>query len=111
MDLELTPLEKKTLEVFLRGLKACLGSNLQRAILFGSRSRGEGDETSDVDVLVLVNNLTLAVKHQVWDLATDLFLETEINISPLVMTEKQFQSLRERERLIAREIEKSGIAL
>lgn len=107
----LTEMEQKALQQFLDRVRTSLGKMFIRSILFGSRARGEGHEESDLDVLVLVTSASLKTKHTVWDIATDLFLETDINISPLVLEEGQFQHLHDLERLIAEEITTQGISL
>lgn len=109
--LNLTPAENKALSLFLERIRQDLGASLKKAVLFGSRARGGGNEDSDIDVLVLVDELTLEKKHVVWDIACDVLLETEIDISPLVMSQAQFAALQEHERLIAKDIEQEGIPL
>jgi predicted nucleotidyltransferase len=47
----------KTITDFLRiQLQASFGERLKKVILFGSRARGDADEDSDYDVLVLLEN-------------------------------------------------------
>ena len=107
----LTPLEKQVVDKFLVQLKHLTGGNFCRAVLFGSRARGESHPESDVDILVLLKAVHLESKHQIWDLANDLFLETEIDISPIVMSLESFEKIRNLERLFAKEIEQEGIPL
>ncbi|MBI5298687.1 MAG: nucleotidyltransferase domain-containing protein [Deltaproteobacteria bacterium] len=108
---QLTPSENRQMERFVLGLKKMLGSNFVRAVLFGSRARNAGNEDSDVDVLVVIRKTSMEIKHKIWDLANDIFLETEIDISPLVMTEERMETLLKRERLLAKTITEEGIAL
>ncbi|HZK90570.1 MAG TPA: nucleotidyltransferase domain-containing protein [Stellaceae bacterium] len=46
----------------LRRLRAALdaiyGKRIERVVLFGSKARGDGNEDSDYDVAVFLNNLT-----------------------------------------------------
>lgn len=108
---ELTPTEEKAVSSFVERVRRELGASCRRAVLFGSRARGAGREESDIDILVLLDDVTIERKHAVWDIACDILLETEIDISPLVMSEKRFEELREHERLIARNIDQEGIPL
>lgn len=112
MDLNhLSELERQGIGQFVSRVRANIGDNLISMRLFGSRARGEGSENSDLDVLVLVKTLDIQIKHAIWDIANDIFLDTWINISPLVTTEADFKKLVDRERLIAKDIEKEGIPL
>ena len=111
MKTNVTKLEEKAIEQFLKETRNSQKSNFVRAVLFGSRSRGEGDENSDVDILIILKTVSPLIKNSVWDLANDVFLEMEIDISPLVMSKAQFQQLRNRERFLAREIDERGIEL
>ena len=111
MKIDITKLEEKAIQRFLKETRNSQKENFVRAVLFGSRSRGEGDEHSDVDILVVLKTVSPTIKNAVWDLANDIFLEMEIDISPLIMSEVQFQQLRNRERFLAREIDERGIEL
>ncbi len=79
--------------------------------LFGSRARGEGHEESDLDILVLVEERTSKIRNQILDIADDIYLKFEIDISPLVLSFAQFQTIKQRERLLASEIEHDGLLL
>lgn len=104
----LTPQEKKAVNKFKKQVLQTLGQEVISFLLFGSRARGEGTEDSDVDILVLLKKWDRQDHDKVIDIASDLFLEFEINISPLVMSQVQFQELNERELLLAREIKADG---
>jgi uncharacterized protein len=72
------------LRAFRATLEARFGGRLERLVLFGSRARGEGHEQSDLDVLVLVRDLTKAERRAVVNLAYDVELGGGQVISPLV---------------------------
>lgn len=76
---------------------------------FGSRARHEGHEDSDVDILVLIPTEDLHKKTRIWDAAYAVFSETDVLLSPLVLSRHQYESLKARERLIAQDIERDGI--
>lgn len=107
----LTEWESKQTTRFVESIQAALGPNFIKAILFGSRAKGKGNEDSDLDILVLVKKLDTATKHRVWDIANDIFLATGIDISPLVVSQEKFERWRRLERLFPKEIEEEGISL
>lgn len=79
--------------------------------LFGSAVRNERWEESDLDILVLIENLTWEEKRRVWDESTNVNIQFDTMLSPLVMTPQEFQELRDRERRIALDIDKEGMEL
>lgn len=65
------------------------------AILFGSRARGDQREDSDADLMILLRGAHqgfLSTKLDMADLAFDVLLETEINISPLPVWLDQWEN-------------------
>ena len=50
----LTPNERAGLEAFVDCLRCRYGDDLLRVVLFGSKARGDFDDESDIDLLVVV---------------------------------------------------------
>jgi predicted nucleotidyltransferase len=80
----LSPLERSALARFRRELEAAFGGRLAALTLFGSRARGEGDEFSDLDVLVRLTQLTRSDRRAVVDVAYSIELEDGVRIEPVV---------------------------
>lgn len=62
-------------------LQARFGERLKKIILFGSRARGDADEDSDYDVLILLENCTRADSEILVDIAVEGLLEFEAVLS------------------------------
>lgn len=93
-------------------VRARFGSRVQRVVLFGSYARGEADPlTSDADLLVVIDGLTWREHYDIADRAARLSCEGDVSISPLVVSADRYAWLRKGEFLLAREIERDGIAL
>lgn len=107
----LSSAEQKALGSFKKEMSHICGKAVFRLHLFGSRARLEGNEDSDVDVLVLLSKENNRLKIKIWDAAYAIFAKTGIYLSPLVLSDAQFNHLKSRERLIALEIERDGIAI
>jgi predicted nucleotidyltransferase len=103
--------ETTAIREFIARARDLLGANLRSVRLFGSRARGEGHERSDLDIAVLVSPEGRARRHALYDLAFDVGLAHGVELAPLVLEERRFQELKDRERLIARDIEIEGIPL
>ncbi len=82
--------ERQALERFRRILKSRLGEYLIRMFVFGSKVRGDFTETSDIDVLVIVKDRSLEVMDQVAEITSDLNIEYDISIAPVVFSEKEY---------------------
>jgi predicted nucleotidyltransferase len=109
--LTLNASEIAAVDEFIAAARELLGPALQAVILFGSRARGQGHEHSDLDLALIVDTGGRARRHQLYDLAYDIGLAHGVALAPLVLEQQQLQELRRRERRIALEIERQGIAL
>lgn len=80
--------------------------------LFGSRARMEGSESSDVDILCIVDKLKSPKdKRDIFTIAAEIYGDDEVDISPLVVSPEEFDLMKRRERRLALDIIKEGIAI
>ena len=107
----LSATETAAVREFMAAARAMLGPELKEARLFGSRARGQGHEHSDIDIALIVGAGGRARRHMLYDLAFDVGLGHGVELAPLVLEEQRFQELKEKERLIALEIDGEGIPL
>ena len=94
-----------------RSLESLLGDQLVSMVLFGSMARGDYHDESDIDVAVIARGLTRELKGRILDEVAELELKHHIPLSVLVLSEGEFNRLKERERRIALDIEGEGIPL
>jgi hypothetical protein len=97
------------LELFKERLQEKLGDNLIRIILFGSRARGDNDEYSDYDCLVIVKENDKSVKETILDIEADILYEKDAVFSAFAYTEEEL-SLRKFMPFIIN-VTREGIAL
>ena len=98
---------------FALELRARFGARLREVVLVGSHARGEAREESDVDLLVVVDELTEAERRDVFDLAyaIDSTAPRWVGLSPLPYSTAQAADLRTRERRLLRDADREGIRL
>jgi len=85
---------------------------LELIMLFGSRVKGDFDEESDLDVLVVVEgDDRWPYWREITDLTSDLLLDYEVNISALVLDEEHYQWLMEHRTAIYHNTTREGVLL
>jgi predicted nucleotidyltransferase len=92
-------------------LRSALGSMVVDARLFGSWARGEADETSDVDVLVVLRASDRHARRVAHDLAADLSFELGVMISPTVFDRQTWSTHLAQGRPLPTTIAREGIPL
>lgn len=111
MSARLPPLVVTALARFRDRVRDEAGENLVDLRLFGSYARGEAHEESDVDVSVVLRTVTWDNRRAILDLAADVFLDLEVQISPTVISDDQYRLWRRQDRPLVRAIEREGLAL
>lgn len=107
----LTAPERAAIEDLRRFLLERFGARLRDFALFGSVARGERHEDSDVDVLVVVDGLTSAERREVGQYSGDLLTNHDVLVAPFAVSTEHLAELRDRELLIAREIDRDRVPL
>ena len=83
---------------------------LFKLFLFGSRARGDAEEYSDMDVLVVLEGAPDEADFDyVSDCAWEAGFEHGIVIVPVVYTRNEWENSPERFSLLARAVEKEGV--
>jgi predicted nucleotidyltransferase len=85
--------EKTALKEFKNRLKEILESQLLELKLFGSKARGDDKPDSDLDVLVIVTTDDWCIRDEVYDVATDILLQSDVCISPKVISKNKFDQM------------------
>ena len=74
------------------------GDKLKRVVLYGSYARGDYDEESDIDVMLMVDlspdELNL-YRKQINDFCADLNVENSVFISPMLQSESMFDEWKD----------------
>ncbi len=108
------PQKSKKIEPILIPLKEELrsryGEKLQQLILFGSYARGTQNKESDIDLLLVLNDMTSYKEEsdKIFDFKYDLSLKSGIYISIHITTQKRFDNLEE---LLYYNVKKEGIVI
>lgn len=75
-----------------RNVKSVLGDKIRDVILFGSYLRNEENEFSDLDVLIVTNNiLSWEEKNIVRDVCADLSIDNETLIDSKIISRQEIE--------------------
>ena len=84
---------REAFEEFAERAQKELDSSLEKLVLYGSVARGEETESSDVDILIVLDKDSRELKEKALDLAYELTLKHEIHVSPIVLSKEEFEKV------------------
>ena len=82
---------------FIKGVMDILGDRAKKIILYGSYARGDYNESSDIDIMILTDlndNEIIEYRNKIWEYAYDIEWDNnfDITLSPLVKNIDKFNS-------------------
>ena len=89
---------KKILLQYTELLRFIYGNHLNAVILYGSYARGDYDEFSDVDIMILLNLDEMELKsyrHQLSEITFDFNMEHDVDIKPITKSKELFLKWQE----------------
>lgn len=97
------------LKTLKKHLKSNYGNAIQEVILFGSQAKGKPVDTSDYDVLIVLDQgYTGEDENMILDLCYDIDLEYDILLDVHILSNEELHSLRGKQPIYANAI-KHGI--
>jgi uncharacterized protein (UPF0332 family)/predicted nucleotidyltransferase len=107
----LTPHERDVLAEFLSRLREQYGDRIAHVWLFGSKVRGDSDEESDVDLLIVARDGDDALQKVIGEIAYELSLEHGVLLCEHVISTWRFAQMRARQEPIYKNIVREGVDL
>lgn len=93
MEATINPAIEPIVREFKAALQAMYGDRLREVVLYGSYARGDYDEESDIDLMIILNDEKVDTISEAWkmgDLRTTLLLEYGKVVSVLPVTVNRF---------------------
>jgi predicted nucleotidyltransferase len=103
--------EKIELREFTERIKDELEGRIKLIKLFGSASRGELDDESDLDVLIVTKDEPFKVRKKITGIATEMCLKYGRYISLKIYSQKEYDYLNRLETPFMKIINKEGKTL
>ena len=94
MSVSATRRREQAFDEFARRVEAALGDEVYEIVLYGSTARGEATETSDVDVLVVLEQPSESQRDVISRLAFDVGLDYDVAMSYHIQSKERFESRR-----------------
>jgi predicted nucleotidyltransferase len=89
--LGLLPKEKKAVREFMTRVRATCGDKIQRAALFGSKTRKDWTEYSDVDILLIVTEKDRDLRRSIIYTAADVDLKYDVLLDVRIISAERWQ--------------------
>jgi hypothetical protein len=99
----------RTIVGHFRDLMSRQGIRVAETVVFGSRARGDATQDSDLDVLVVVEQLSPALREQISHCAWEAGFGPEVLIQPVVMTRDEAQTSPQRSSLFMMAVRQEGV--
>ena len=98
---------------FSQQVKKLLGQKLDKVILYGSYARGDYNEHSDIDIMILLDLSDMDIKQYRHELSGETFdfnMDHDLDIKPIAKSQQHFQNWVEAYPFYAN-VEKEGVKL
>jgi uncharacterized protein len=109
--LKLNKQEKKAIKGFKKELNKELGEQIVEIKLFGSKSRGDANKNSDIDILVVLKEDSERNKDKVFDIVQSVLLEYEILLSPVIFNKEEYDYLNNIPTIFMQNLKFEGISI
>ena len=86
------PITDPVILAFKKRLLERFSIDIRKVLLYGSRARGDFEQESDYDVIVLVDKADKTLEEQICNTAWDFGFERHVSISVLVFEQTQLET-------------------
>ncbi len=107
----LTKDQKAAVLGYLNILKKKYEDKIGQVVLFGSAARGESDEESDIDILIVLRNGDNKLRDEISMAAFEIILKNNTILSPIVLDKKTFSWHKRYKDPLYNSIKRDGIDL
>lgn len=103
--------EQIALLEFTKVIRNSLGDNIISIKLFGSKARGDSKLDSDIDICILLKEISLDIREHLYDITFNINLKYDVYISPRVVSLETYKNPIFRVTPFIQAIEREGIPI
>jgi predicted nucleotidyltransferase len=111
LTLNLAVNEKTALETLLTRVWEKFGSQVLRAALFGSKARGDSNEYSDLDLLLIVTDDHWKFQQPLIEIGAEVGLEYDVLFDLRIISEQRWRYLESIQAGLYRNINRDSVPL
>ncbi len=104
-------LSENIIKNFSEETKSILKDNLVAEYLFGSVARNEANESSDIDILIIVKHFDYQIRKELSRLASEYSLRHGVYILPIIKDVKIWEQNKFYKTLFYQEIQRDSVRL
>jgi len=101
----------KSLSLLSSLLRERMGADIESIHVFGSRARGDNDDRSDFDILIVVKDRNPSKEAAIIDTIVDFEMERGLSLTPLLKDAASFALERAHNAPFYRNIQREGVPL
>jgi len=109
--LSLSAVENEAVSNFLAWVRSNYSGQPRKAMLFGSKARGEATADSDIDILLIVTNETWQFKDEICKIISDISLIYDVLLDVRVIGQARWQYMSEVQAGLYRNISREAIPI
>ena len=103
--------EIAALDVCVERLMTHLDGQLVAVYLFGSKSRGDFTPDSDIDVLIVLQDLNGRVQDEIHLLGARVSLEHDVLLNTHIFSRTRWEKMARQQATLWREVQRDGVPL
>jgi predicted nucleotidyltransferase len=107
----LTSNDRTAVTEYIEHIREHFPDRILAVTLYGSKARGDADDESDIDLLVLVDVEDDEFRSELWAIASNVSLEYNVVVSPQVFGQERWDETRRIRMPLYRAIEADGVPL
>ena len=107
----LSPTERQAVDALVEALKREANGSILLVAMFGSKARGDADEDSDVDILIVADANPQQLKEQISRVVSDLELEHSLIFNEFVFDRARWADYARRRAAFWQNLQRDGVLL
>lgn len=107
----LSPNEQAAVTEYIARIRSHFPGHILAVTLFGSKARGDANADSDIDLLVLVDVENMALRSELWRVASDVSLEYDVVLSVRVFGQARWAEVQRMRLPLYRVIVADGVTI